>query len=384
MDRARPVTVGVTLRIAAIMTGDGIVTAEAATLDMEKVGAKAELAFGYLTGAIVSGMIYLGDQMGLYRKMAGMGPVTSGELAAATGLSERWLREWLSGQGAAGILDYRGDGRFELTPEGALVFADEENPASVIGGFGDLPDEIGLLRKLPEAFRTGLGYTYDDGGEAVARGTARLLGPWNRTSLVSEALPQLEGVVAKLEAGAKVADVGCGAGLADLAMARAFPGSEFHGYDNSVHALAIAEEEKQKSGLTNVFFHNVATEPMPATPTFDLVTCLDCLHDMDRPDLAAAAIRRAIKDDGTWFIVDVACGNTFEENLENPLAAMMYGFSVMLCMSSSASSAEGLALGTVGLPAAKMEALTTAAGFTRFQAVPGLEHPFNAYYEVRV
>lgn len=352
-----------------------------ASIETGLIEKRAELAFGYLGGAIASGMIYLGDRMGLYRALVGAGPVTSQELADRTGLSERWLREWLQQQAAADILDYRGEGRFELTEEGRLLFVDEANPASVIGLFGELPSVMGMFDRLPKAFRTGIGYTYDDGGPAMARTLERELGPWNRSALIDEALPKVGDVVAKLEAGVKVADVGCGAAAAIVALGQRFPKSEFHGYDNSLNALRLAHQAIHDAGVTNVFVHDSDVDRLPEEPTFDIVLTLDCLHDMTRPDLAAAAIRKAIKPEGTWFIVDVDCKSTFEENMENPLAPMLYGFSVMLCMSSSASSKDGMALGTVGLPEPKMQELVEAAGFRSFARVPGLTHPFNAYYE---
>jgi 2-polyprenyl-3-methyl-5-hydroxy-6-metoxy-1,4-benzoquinol methylase len=353
------------------------------TIDEARVEQLAETVFGYLSGAIVSGMVYLGDELGLYRALRDAAPVTSEQLAERTGLNERWVREWLRGQAASGLLEYRGSDRYELSAEGALVLADEDNPASLIGAFSDFPSQMRALEKALGSFRTGIGFTYDDGGEGVARSVERMLGPWNKTLLISEALPKLEGVVARLEAGAKVADVGAGGAVADVAMAKAFPNSQFHAYDNSVHALARARENVKQAGVSNVFIHNVDEEPLPDDGSFDLITCLDCLHDMARPDLAAAAIRRAIKPDGIWFIVDIESSPNFEENLENPLAPLMYGFSIITCMASSASTPDGLALGTVGLPEPAMRDLAKAAGFTRFQRVPGLEHPFNAYYEAR-
>jgi len=354
-----------------------------ARIDATRVDQIAEMAFGYLGGAVVAGMIYLGDELGLYRALRGLGPATSQDLARRTGLNERWVREWLRAQAAAKILEYRGDGRFELSPEAALVFADEDNPASVIGSFSDLPDQLMMLKRARDSFRTGLGFTYDDGGEGVARSIERMLGPWNKTLLITDALPKLEGVTARLAAGAKVADIGCGAAIADVAMAKAFPKSEFHGYDNSANALRRAQKNVEEAGLQNVFLHNVSNDPLPADASFDLITCLDCLHDMPRPDAAAAAMRRAIKPDGVCFIVDIESSPDFEENLANPLAPLMYGYSILTCMASSASTPDGLALGTTGLPEPRMRELMTAAGFSRFQRVAGLEHPFNAYYEVR-
>lgn len=343
----------------------------------------ADRAFGYLSGAIVSGMIYLGDELGLYRALSGAGPTTSAQLAERTGLSERWLREWLSGQAAAGLLEYRGNSGFELTPEAALVLSDEDNPASAIGAFSDLPEQLVALHRARDGFRTGIGFTYDDGGPGVARSVERMLGPWNKTVLISDALPGLAGIAEKLNQGAKVADVGCGGAIADIAMARAFPRSEFHGYDNSAHALGRAGANVKEAGVENVYLHDVGSDPLPGEPTYDLVVCLDCLHDMARPDLTARAIRSAIKDDGVWFIVDIECSAGLEENLANPLSPLMYGYSILTCMASSASTADGLALGTVGLPEPRMRELVTAAGFSRFERVAGLEHPFNAYYEAR-
>lgn len=352
-----------------------------ATIDPAIIEAKAGAAFGYLTGALVSGMIHLGDKLGLYTAMVDAGPLTSTQLAAKTGLSERWLREWLRGQGAAGMLEYRGNDQFELTPELALCLADESTPASVIGAFGDLPGMMAILPKLPAAFKSGLGYSYDDGGEPVAGMTERMLGPWNRSALITEALPKIAGIVPLLEKGAKVADVGCGAAVATTAMAAAFPNSEFHGYDTSRHALKRAEANKAKAGLKNVHFHNPDDgDGLPATPTYDFAVFLDVLHDMARPDQVLAAARTAMKPDGAAFIVDVNCAESYEENLQHPLAALLFPISVMLCMSSSCSTEDGLQLGTVGLPENKMRELVLAAGFTSLQPVPGLEHPFNAYY----
>jgi 2-polyprenyl-3-methyl-5-hydroxy-6-metoxy-1,4-benzoquinol methylase len=351
-------------------------------LDPERVKQVAGAAFGALGGAFTAGMIYIGGELGLYRAMANAGPLTSTELAARTGLHERWVREWLRGQGAAGLIDYKGGERFELSPEGALCLVDEATPASVIGAFNSFPQRIAELQFTPESFRTGRGRTYDDGGEAHALSVEGMLGPWNRSALLTDALPGLPGIVERLQAGGTVCDMGCGSGVALLAMAKAFPKTEFHGYDNSVHALARARLNLQNSGVTNVHFHNSDHIPLPSEPTFDLVMCLDCLHDMTRPDIVAAAIRKAIRDDGTWFIVDVECSEDYEENTKLPTAATLYAVSVMSCLSSSTSSEDGLALGTAGLPATKMERLVNDAGFTHFERVAGIEHPFSAYYRV--
>jgi len=234
------------------------------------------------------------------------------------------------------------------------------------------------------AFRSGLGKNYDGFGQDVARAMDASFGAWNRTALVPEALPRIPGLVEKLRAGATVADVGCGAGAGPIALAQAFPQTDIHGFDNSNFALQLAEENKARAGVENVTFHNPDLDPLPSTPTFDFVMTLDCLHDMPRPDLCAAAIRQAIKSDGVWFIVDIDGQATTEQNLQNnPMAAFFYAGSIALCLQSASSTADALKLGTFGLPEPKMRQLVTAAGFSQFRRVQGLQHPFNAYYEVR-
>ena len=352
-------------------------------IDLDKAGKTAEQVFGYLGGALVSAMIYLGERMGLYQALRGTGPITSEELARKTGLHERWVREWLYQQTTAGLIGYKGEARFELSPETALVLADENSPFFLAGGFCALPQQMALLNRLPESFKTGRGLSYDQFGPEVNRGVERLLAPWFRTQLVPNALPKLDGVVAKLQAGAKVADVGCGAGVAIIEMAKAFPRSQFHGYDIAKIPLAQAAENAKRAEVTNVKLHDASVDPLPADASCDLITTFDCLHDMTRPDLVMLAIRKAIKPDGTWLIADVHGMPTFEDNLrDNPLAPLMYGFSVLCCMSSALSEPDGLGLGTLGFPEPVARKMTSEAGFTRF-TTKDFENPINAYYEVR-
>jgi 2-polyprenyl-3-methyl-5-hydroxy-6-metoxy-1,4-benzoquinol methylase len=354
----------------------------AATVDQQKLREAARHLAGFYEGAAVSAMVYVGDALGLYRAMRGAGALTSAELAERTGLHERWLREWLQGQAVARILAYHGEGRFELTPEMGTALADEDSPYSVVGMFDNFPGKMGAAADVPESFRTGLGRTFDDRGEEGARAVERMLGIAHRTMLVQAFLPAMEGVVAKLEGGATVADVGCGAGVAIIEMAKAFPASLFQGFDISNHALARARENAATAGAKNATFHNAAAEPLPEAPTFDLVCTFDCLHDMTHPEVVAAAIRRAMKDDGSWLIADIDGAPTFEGNIEKQGAASMYANSVLGCMSSSLSEPGGAGLGTLGLPEPKMRELVGAAGFTRFRRLP-VRHPINAYYEVR-
>ncbi len=353
-------------------------------IDPEKLEATVEQVFGYLGGAVIASMIYLGDHLGLYRALAAADtPLTSDELATRTGLHERWVREWLRGQAAARLVDYRGDDRFALSPEGVMVLADERSPAFAAGGFCGLPQQMAVLDQLPQCFRSGRGLPYDAFGLEGNRGVERMFAPWFRTMLVPVALPALDGVVAKLDAGAHAADVGCGAGVAVIEMAKAYPRSQFHGYEISKYALERAAANLAESGLRNVTFHDANGDALPTDGSLDLVTTFDCLHDMANPAPVIAAIRKAITPDGTWLIADIKSHPTFEGNLEkNPMAGMMYGFSVLSCMSSALSEPDGAGLGTLGFTEDLARTMTRDAGFTRFRT-HDFANPMNAYYEVR-
>jgi len=348
-----------------------------------ELGCFVKRVFDNLSGFVVSGMIALGHELGLYRALDGAGPLPSEAVAARTGLHERWVREWLRGQAAAGLLDYDGAGGFSLSPVGALVLANQQSPAFSAGGFVGLPAQLAVLDLLRESFRTGIGLPYDALGCDGARGVDGGFAPWFRTMLVPIALPQLDGVVAKLEAGGQGADIGCGAGTALLEMAKAFPRSVFHGYDISQHALTLARDAQRAAGVTNAHFHDARQEPLPEDGRFDFVTAFDCLHDMTQPQAMMASVRRALRADGTWLIGDVNAKPTFEENLaQNPMAALMYGYSVLSCLSSSLSEPGGAGLGTLGLPEPLAREMTARAGFTRFTR-HDFGNPVNAYYEVR-
>jgi len=355
----------------------------AAPIDPERFKEYAKLVFGALGGAMTSAMIYLGDRMGLYRALAGAGPTNSAALAQRTGLDERWLREWLHQQGAAGVLRHRGEGRFELSPEGVAVLAEESHPANGVGFFSQIPQMMAIAERLPESFQSGVGLPYDAMGPEGARGIERGLAPWFRALLVPLALPRVPGVVAMLEAGIDVADVGCGAGVALLTMAKAFPRSRFHGYEISQHALQRAEANRIEAGVANTTFHDAAKDPLPSDARFAFITTFDCLHDMTDPGGVIQQIRRAIRDDGTWFVADIKALPSYEQNVaKNPMAAMMYGTSVLTCMSSALSEPGGLGLGTLGLHTDLARKLAADAGFTRFEALE-LGHPVNAFYIVR-
>jgi 2-polyprenyl-3-methyl-5-hydroxy-6-metoxy-1,4-benzoquinol methylase len=357
-------------------------TEDAPRPDPEKLNRKVALIAGMMTGAHVAAMIILGLRLGLYKALAGAGPVTSDSLSEATGLRERWLREWLRGQASAGIVEYRGEERFELSTEAALLLVDENSLSYLGANFLHLPDRMAMLEHLQQSFRTGIGYSLDDRGAAAAEASGQQFANWHRQALVPMALPMLEGVVARLEAGAVAADVGCGSGVAVIEMAKAFPRSRFHGYDTSRQALALAASNRAAAHVENASFHDPSKEPLPADASVDFITTFDCLHDMTHPEDVVAAIRAAIKPDGVWFIVDINGAPTFEEQLGRANAPMLYAMSVLSCMSSALSEDGGAGLGTLGLPEPAMRALVESAGFSRFRRID-LPHPINAFYEVR-
>jgi 2-polyprenyl-3-methyl-5-hydroxy-6-metoxy-1,4-benzoquinol methylase len=242
---------------------------------------------------------------------------------------------------------------------------------------------MAALEVMPESFRTGLGHDYDSHGPEGAVGIERSFEPWNRHHLIPTVLPALDGVVERLHAGITVADVGCGAGGAVLLMAEAFPNSRFVGYDISQFALQRAEHRRREEGAENVRFVDPRVEGLPTDRSIDFITTFDCIHDMTDPQGMIHAIADALAPDGTWLLVDIKGRDTFAENVEkNPMASLMYGISVLSCMSSALSEPDGAGLGTLGLPASRAKEMAAAAGLTRFRTLH-VEHSVNAFYEVR-
>jgi hypothetical protein len=339
----------------------------------------------YKQGEVVSLMVHLGDRLGLYRAMDGAGWLTPAELAERSGLHERWVREWLRGQAAARLIEANGDATsFALSPEGALVLAREDDSltfaAAEFGGGVAPPD---VVDALADAFRTGVGLTFDQLGPVTAHRCARMSGPWARLAFVQRVIPALDGVEDRLRAGARVLEVGCGGGQALLALATAYPASRFEGIDLSRFAIEHAQRAASDSGLDNVAFDVGRGEDLSPEGAHDLVMTLDCLHDMTRPDLTAGAIRGTIRPDGTWLIREIRSTGTWSEDRRNPLLALFYGYSVASCMSSALSEPDGAGLGTLGLPGPAVEDLCRAAGFRRV-VQHDLDDPANLFYEVTV
>jgi 2-polyprenyl-3-methyl-5-hydroxy-6-metoxy-1,4-benzoquinol methylase len=205
--------------------------------------------------------------------------------------------------------------------------------------------------------------------------------PRLRARLVPQVLPALEGVEQKLRRGAKVADVGCGAGVALEVMARAYPESFFHGFDNS--RLALGRAQRRAEGLGNLAIHDTTHKRLEEDGSYDLITTFDCIHDMTHPTETIGAIRRSLAADGTWFVADIHGHGTFEENLsKQPLAGMFYGFSVLCCMRAALSTPDGEGLGTLGFHEGAARRMSREVGFSRFTK-HDFENPINTYYEIR-
>jgi len=355
---------------------------EHAVVDPDALAKYSLTVWSYKQGEMVSLMIHLGDRLGLYRAMTDRGPLTSDQVAEAAGLNERFVREWLLGQAAAHLLLRHEDGTFELSPEGRAVLVDEESSLSFSAGAFRGGVEHDVIERLADSFRTGVGLTYQDQGPRAAAGLARMTGPWSRIALIPTILPALDGVQDKLAAGGTVIDVGCGSGVTITTIAEAFPSARCVGYDPSAIAIDQARELVAARGADNVELVVAGGEDLPAEPTFDLVLTFDCLHDMPHPDRTMAAIRRAIRDDGTWLVKDIRSSGSFDKDRRNPMQALMYGFSVASCLQSAMSAEGAMGLGTVGLHKAKLEAMVGEAGFTHF-TVHDFDDAANLYYEVR-
>ena len=325
-------------------------------------------------------LVVMGDKLGLYRALAGAGPLAPTELAEKTGTSERYVREWLSAQAAGGFVEYDPDsGRFSLPPEQEMALTDESSPAFLPGLFQIALGSVTDSPRVTEAAKTGAGIGWHDHVSDVHFGCERFFRPGYNAHLVSEWLPALDGVVAKLTAGAKVADVGCGHGASTVLMAEAFPASSFVGSDYHAGSIATARERAAATGVDDrVRFE---TSPASAFPghDFDLVTMFDCLHDMGDPVGAARHVRQAVAEDGTWLIVEPAAGDRLEDNL-NPVGRAYYSFSTLLCTPCSLAQEVGAALGAQA-GEARIRQVVTSAGFSRFRRAA--ETPFNIVYEAR-
>lgn len=332
-----------------------------------------------LGAAWTGASVIIGDQLGLYGALTANGPLTSAELAQETGTAERYVREWLATQAASGYIEYDGQTeRFHLSPEQAMVFANLDSPVIMTGGFYSLQAAYEGVPRMVEAFRTGQGVGWGDHCNCLFCGTEKFFGPGYRANLVSSWLPALDGVVAKLQAGGKVADVGCGHGISTIVMAQAFPNSHFYGFDVHQPSIDRARELAAEADVRNVTFELAKAKEYP-NQQYDLVTFFDSLHDMGDPMGAASHVRTTLHPEGTWMIVEPNAQDDLAGNL-NPVGRVYYAASTLVCVPASLSQEVGLAIGAQA-GEAKLRQVVMQGGFTRFRRAT--ETPFNMILEAR-
>jgi SAM-dependent methyltransferase len=346
--------------------------------------AKLEKFMGQALGELGAGMnaalVIIGDKLGLYKAMAGAGPMSSTELAQKTGTTERYVREWLSAQAAGGFVTYdAATKRFTLPDEQALALAVEDSPAYLPGAYQVIASVLKDEPRITEAFRTGAGVGWHEHCADLFQGTERFFRPSYATNLISSWIPALGGVEAKLKAGAKVADVGCGHGASTILMATAYPKSQFVGFDYHAPSIESAWKAAEKAGVADRAGFQVAWAKGFPGKNYDLVAFFDCLHDMGDPAGAAAHVRESLASDGTWMIVEPFAHDRVEQNL-NPVGRVFYSASTMICTPASRAQEVGLALGAQA-GEERLREVVTQGGFKSFRRAT--ETPFNMVFEAR-
>jgi SAM-dependent methyltransferase len=333
-----------------------------------------------LGGAFSIGLVRIGDQLGLYKALLAAGPMTSHELAAHTKTAERYVREWLAHQAASGYLLYHSaTAQFELPAEQAMVFAVDDSPVNMLGAFELAVANLESAPKVQQAFRTGEGVSWGDHSSCLFCAVEKFFRPNYKNHIVDQWLPALDGVVAKLEKGARVADVGCGHGASTVFMAAAFPKSEFIGFDFHGGSIDHARGLARQNGVeANTQFEVGLAKNFPGD-AYDLICMFDCLHDMGDPAGAAQHVKKALADDGTFMVVEPMAGDRLEDNF-NPIGRLSYAASTLVCVPTSLAQEVGLALGAQAGEARLREVISTG-GFSSIRRAA--ETPFNLILEAR-
>jgi len=325
-------------------------------------------------------LVVIGDKLGLYRAMADSQPVTPAELAERTGTRERYIREWLCAQAASGYVEYDpATGAFRMPPEQAMALADPDSPAFIPGAFQLAGALIKDEPHITERFRTGEGFGWHEHDHDLFEGTERFFRPGYIAHIVADWIPALDGVQAKLEAGAHVADIGCGHGASTIIMAQAFPASTFVGSDYHEDSIEAARRAAERAGVADRVQFEVAGAQSFGGGPYDLVCIFDALHDMGDPVGAARNVRAQLADDGTWLVVEPFAGDRIEDNL-NPVGRVFYSASTMVCTPASLSQDVGLGLGAQA-GQARLTTVLNEGGFTRVRRAA--ETPFNLVLEAR-
>jgi SAM-dependent methyltransferase len=354
-------------------------TAQATQLDMDKLNAFIGRFVTDLGAAVHTGMVVIGEKLGLYKALAG-GPMSSAELAAKTQTDERYLREWLASQAAGGYITYdEKTDKFSLNEEQAFALAKEDSPAYLPGAFELALGSLAAVPRIADSFRTGAGMGWHEHVDGVFHGCEKFFRPGYAANLVSSWIPALNDVKEKLEAGARVADVGCGKGASTLLMAKAFPKSRFYGFDYHDKSIEGARELAKRDGVADRVTFDVSKAKDFPGKDYDFVAVFDCLHDMGDPIGAAAHVQQSLANDGTWMIVEPFANDHLKDNL-NPVGRVYYSFSTLLCTPCSRSQEVGLCLGAQA-GESRIREVVTKAGFSRFRRAT--ETPFNIVYEAR-
>lgn len=332
-----------------------------------------------LGGAFSVPLVRIGESLGIYEALNGTVPLSSGELAAKTGLHERYLREWLSAQAASNYITYHPEvNKFSMSPEQAFVFSSPGSPFYLAPAFGAAAAFQENYPQVRDAFTSGEGVPWGDQTQCLSCAVARFFRPGYKNHLVDAWLPALEGVMPKLERGATVADVGCGHGISTVIMAEAFPNSQFDGLDFHERSIEEARKHSARHDLPNLQFH--IQEAREIHGKYDLVTLFDCLHDMGDPVGALRHIRKALKPGGTCMFVEPMAGDTLQSNL-NAVGRMFYSASTMVCVPTSLAQESGTALGAQAGEKRLRELILDEAGFSSCRRAA--ETPFNLILEAR-
>jgi 2-polyprenyl-3-methyl-5-hydroxy-6-metoxy-1,4-benzoquinol methylase len=355
-------------------------SATANAIDEHKLEEFMHRFVGDLGAAMSAALVVIGDRLGLYRAMVDGEPVSAETLARRTQTDARYVREWLSNQAAGGYVSYDADREmFFLTPEQSLALAQDGSPVFIPGAFQSAAAMIKATDKVTSAFEHGHGVGWDEHDQDLYCGTERFFRPGYTANLVSSWIPALDGVQAKLEAGARVADVGCGHGASTILMAQAFAQSRFAGFDYHAPSIAHAQLAAEEAGVGDRVTFEVASAKEYPAGEYDLVTMFDCLHDMGDPVGAAAHVLETLATDGTWMLVEPNAGDHLHDNL-NPVGRVFYAASTLVCTPASRAQEVGLALGAQAGERRLREVLE-AGGFTRLRRAT--ETPFNIILEAR-
>jgi SAM-dependent methyltransferase len=354
-------------------------TAVVPTIDMDRLNAFIGQFVTDLGAAVHAGMVVIGEKLGLYKALA-QGPISSLQLARKTGTDERYVREWLSSQAAGGYIVFdQAANEFSLTDEQAFALAIEDSPAYLPGAFELALGSLAAVPRIVQSFRTGEGMGWHEHDEGVFHGCEKFFRPAYAANLVNSWIPALTGVQERLEAGARVADVGCGKGASTILMATSFPKSRFFGFDYHDKSIEGARESAFRNGVADRTSFQVSGAKSFPGIDYDLICVFDCLHDMGDPIGTAAHVRQSLAKDGTWMIVEPFANDHLNDNL-NPVGRVFYSFSTLLCTPCSRSQEVGLCLGAQA-GEKRIHDVVSAAGFTRFRRAA--ETPFNIVYEAR-